>query len=325
AENTAKVHCVIIGFSNVEISDKLIYNANSKPQLVKNINTYLLNSKNVFVESKSKPICNVPAMMSGNRPADGGNLILDQEEKDQLIKEDPSAKKYIKRYMMGREFIHNIPRYCLWLVGITPKELRDHPLIFAHVKKCKEDRLKGAADRKKLANTPWLFREQLNPKAAIALPVVSSEKREYIPIDFINTDVIAGNKLFLIPDGNHFMFGILNSSLHNDWMRTVAGRLEMRYSYSKNIVYNNFPWPNTNEKQKEKITKTAQEILNARELYPDSSLADLYDPFTMPPELRKAHEDNDKAVLKAYGLKPSATEPEIVQHLFKLYEKLTQK
>lgn len=325
AENTAKVHCVIIGFSNVEISDKLIYNANSKPQLVKNINTYLLNSKNVFVESKSKPICNVPAMMSGNRPADGGNLILDQEEKDQLIKEDPSAKKYIKRYMMGREFIHNIPRYCLWLVGITPKELRDHPLIFAHVKKCKEDRLKGAADRKKLANTPWLFREQLNPKAAIALPVVSSEKREYIPIDFINTDVIAGNKLFLIPDGNHFMFGILNSSLHNDWMRTVAGRLEMRYSYSKNIVYNNFPWPNTNEKQKEKITKTAQEILDARELYPDSSLADLYDPFTMPPELRKAHEDNDRAVLKAYGLKPSATEPEIVQHLFKMYEELTRK
>ena len=224
---------------------------------------------------------------------------------------------------MGKEFINNIPRYCLWLKGINPKELKSMPAVLERVRRCKEDRLNGAKDRQKLAATPWLFREQLNPQKALAVPVVSSERREYIPMDFIDSLTIAGNKLFLIEDASLELFGILTSSVHNDWMRTVAGRLKSDFSYSKSLVYNTFPFVKLTDTQKQMISETAQAILDARKLYPDSSLADLYDPLTMPIELRKAHKANDKVVLRAYGLKPSATEQEIVQYLFAMYSQLT--
>lgn len=324
AQNMARVHCVIIGFSEIESHEKEIFDSNEIIR-VNNINTYLLDAPTEFLKSRSRPICNVPVMVSGNRPADGGNLILSQDQRKEIIKKEPIAEKYIKRFSMGRELIHNTPRYCLWLNGITPTELRKMPLVLKHVEACKQDRLSGAADRQKLAKTPWLFREQRNPDSALVIPVVSSQIRQYIPMTFIDKRTIAGNKLFIIPDASLYDFGVLTSSVHMAWMRTVAGRLETRYSYSKNIVYNNFPWPiATDSNVKNVISKTAQGILDARKLYPDSSLADLYDPLTMPIELRKAHEANDKTVLKAYGLKPNATEEEIVQHLFKMYKNLTK-
>lgn len=324
ASNMASVHCVIIGFSCVDTDNKHLYSSNNTIDVVNNINTYLLHGPSLFIESRSNPICDVPKMISGNRPADGGHLILDEQEKEELIKQEPAAKQYIKRFYMGREFINNISRYCLWLANIEPHKLRKMPLILNRVEQCKQDRLTGAADRQKLASTPWLFREQRNPESALVIPVVSSQRRNYIPIGFIDNNSIAGNKLFLIPNADTYMFAVLSSSVHNAWMRVVAGRLKSDYSYSKNIVYNNFPWPIVNNKQKEAISSCAQSILDARNLYPASSLADLYDPVTMPPKLRKAHEASDKAVLKAYGLKADATEQEVVQHLFKMYEELTK-
>lgn len=323
ATQNAQVHCVIIGFSVTGRKVNNIYLDSKKIVKAKNINTYLLDAPTIFIESRTKPLGEVPKMESGNRPADGGNLILSAEERQELINIEPKALKYIKRFCMGKEFINNIPRYCLWLKGINPKELKSMPAVLERVRRCKEDRLNGAKDRQKLAATPWLFREQLNPQKALAVPVVSSERREYIPMDFIDSLTIAGNKLFLIEDASLELFGILTSSVHNDWMRTVAGRLKSDFSYSKSLVYNTFPFVKLTDTQKQMISETAQAILDARKLYPDSSLADLYDPLTMPIELRKAHKANDKVVLRAYGLKPSATEQEIVQHLFAMYSQLT--
>ena len=227
---------------------------------------------------------------------------------------------------MGYEFINNIPRYCFWLVDISPAELRKFPKLMERIANCKIDRLKSSdAGRRRLAETPHLFREQLNPDFFIAIPKVSSEQRQYIPMGYLDKNIIPGDKLFIVPDASFFHFGILTSSVHMAWMRAVCGRLEMRYSYSINIVYNNFPWCEPTDVQKAAIEKTAQAILDARALYPDCSLADLYDEATMPPELRKAHQANDKAVMKAYGYSPSMTEPEIVADLMKRYQKLTAK
>jgi hypothetical protein len=310
------------------------------------INGYLMDGPDVWVESRTKPICNVPVMMSGNRPADGGYLLLSAEEKEQYLTAEPSAERYIKRFMMGYEFINNIPRYCFWLVGVSPAEIRKHPKLLERMRCCRDDRLRSSdSGRRRLAETPHLFREQLNPDNFIAIPKVSSEQRFYIPMGYLNGETIPGDKLFVIPDASLFHFGILTSSVHMAWMRVVCGRLKSDYSYSINIVYNNFPWAEIGERgdsekspnlqnsktpsnnsnikpsrtSRELITQTAQAILDARALYPDSSLADLYDPLTMPPELRKAHAANDRAVLAAYGLASDTPEPEIVAHLFKLY------
>ena len=226
---------------------------------------------------------------------------------------------------MGREYINNLPRYCLWLVNADPKELRKMPLVMARIKACREDRLKGAADRQKLADTPTLFRETINPDKAIVLPVVSSENRRYIPMGFIDKNTIAGNKLFLIPQAGLYEFGIITSNVHMAWMRTVAGRLKSDYSYLKNIVYNDFPWPTPTPEQKAAIEKTAQGILNARNLHPHDSLADLYDEVLMPKELREAHRANDRAVMHAYGFSTKMTEADCVAALMKMYEDLTSK
>lgn len=228
--------------------------------------------------------------------------------------------------MMGDDFINNKERYCLWLNGVDPSEYRNIRPIMERIEKVRQFRLssKKKATNKK-ASTPMLFDEIKDMDSDyIAIPVVSSERRSYIPVGYLDQSIIAGNKLFEMPNATYVDFGILTSSVHNAWMRTVAGRLEMRYSYSNTIVYNNFPWPNVDDGKKEKIVKTAKDILDARKLYPDSSLADLYDPLTMPVELRKAHESNDKAVLKAYGLPTNASEQQIVEHLFKMYEELTK-
>ena len=321
----AHVHCVIVGFSKVNVP-KVIYD-NEKQKNVENINAYLIDAPSVFVDSRKLPICKVPEMVTGNRPADGGHLIIEAEDYADFVKQEPASIPYIKKLLGAAEFINSKERWCLWLVGVSPSELRQMPLVMKRIQACKEDR-ENAPDegRRKLSQTPHLFREQLNPKTYIIVPATSSENRRYIPIGFLSEDTIPTNAVQLIPEATLYHFGILESNVHMAWMRAVCGRLEMRYRYSKDIVYNNFPWPNPTDEQKSKIEQTAQAILDARAKYPDSSLADLYDELTMPVELRKAHQDNDRAVMAAYGfpVKSTFTESQCVAELFKMYKELTK-
>lgn len=326
----AHVHCVIIGFSSSESKkEKFIYLNESQKISAKNINGYLIDAANIFIEKKSKPLCKVPEMTRGSQPTDDGNFILSEEERIELISKEPLAEKYIRPFMMGKDFIDRKPRFCLWLVGANPAELKKCPTIMNRIQKVKESRLASSkeATRKK-AETPTLFDEIKDCKTDyIAIPVVSSENRRYIPIEYLNWNIIAGNKLFQMPDASLFHFGVLTSNVHMAWMRAVCGRLKSDYSYSNTIVYNNFPWPNPSEEQKKKIEQTAQTILDARAKYPESSLADLYDETVMPPELRQAHRANDLAVCQAYGFSQEIikSESRCVAELFKMYEKLTQK
>ena len=320
----AHVHCVIIGFSNVNVP-KYIYD-NDRINKVDNINAYLIDSPDVYVESRKEPLADVPQMVTGNRPADGGHLIIEAEDYAEFIQKEPQAKSYIKKLLGAVEFINNKDRWCLWLVDASPSELRKMPLVIKRIQACKEDR-ENAPDegRRKLAATPHLFREQLNPETYIIVPSVSSERRRYVPMGFLTNDTIPTNLVLIIPDATLYHFGILESNVHMAWMRIVCGRLEMRYRYSKDVVYNNFPWPNPTDEQKAKIEQTAQAILDARALYPDSSLADLYDELTMPVELRKAHQENDRAVMQAYGFNvKTMTESQCVAELFKMYQELTK-
>lgn len=324
ASDKAAVHCVIVGFSQCGKAEKQLYD-NDRMQVVKNINPYLLDAPTVFVESRKKPLCDVLEMTTGNRPADGGHLIIEADEYEEFIKKEPLAEKYIKRLMGAQEFINNKKRYCLWLVGASPLELRKMPKVMERIELCKLNR-ENAPDigRRKLAETPTLFRETRNPDAYLAIPEISSEGRKYIPIGFMGNDVICTNRMKIVEQATLYDFGIINSNVHMAWTRAVCGRLEMRYCYSINIVYNNFPWCNPTEEQKAKIEQTAQAILDARALYPDSSLADLYDELTMPPELRKAHQANDRAVMQAYGFDvKTMTESQCVAELMKMYQELT--
>ncbi|MBR0317150.1 MAG: class I SAM-dependent DNA methyltransferase [Synergistaceae bacterium] len=321
AKDKAHVHVVVIGFSSANDDGKLkrLYTPEGL-KLVENINFYLVDGKNIFLEARTKPICNdVPEMLVGNRAADGGNLIIEAKDYDEFIKREPKAKKFIKRYMMGDEFINGKMRYCLWLVDATPQELKNMPLVMERIKACREDRLKGAADRQKLADTPHLFRETRNPKRYLVIPKTSSENRYYIPIDWLDDSIIPGDSLRIIPNATLYDFGILTSRVHMAWTRRVCGRLEMRYSYSNIVVYNNFIWPSTDSKHREKIESTAQKILDSRALYPDSNFTALYDEITMPVELRKAHRENDDAVCEAYGWEKDISENEIVSRLFEMY------
>ena len=324
ANQKAHVHCVIIGFSTMNKSvDKRLYNSENF-QLVKNINSYLIDAPDIFVESRKKPVCDVPEMTTGNRPADGGNLIIEAEDYNEFIRKEPNSVKYIKKLTGATEYINNKDRYCLWLVGVSPAELRKMPEVMKRVEACRQDRLQGASDRQKLAETPTLFRETKNPDSYIIVPRVSSENRRYIPLGFLNNSVIPTDSATIIIDAKLYHFGILTSNVHMAWTRTVCGRLKSDYRYSKDIVYNNFPWCNPTSEQKDRIEHTAQAILNARALYLDCSLADLYDEACMPPELRKAHQQNDLAVMAAYGFDRKITESECVAELMKLYQKLTK-
>lgn len=321
----AHVHCVIVGFSNAPSSkDKVIY-VSGRGQVVGNINAYLVEAPDVFIDSRSKPLCDVPLMTTGNRPADGGHLIIEADEYDEFVSREPDALPYIKRLIGSAEFINNKKRWCLWLVGVSPAELRRMPLVMERVELCKTDRENAPdAGRRKLAEKPALFREINNPDSFIVVPATSSERRKYIPMGFMGSETIATNAVITIPDATIYHFGILESNVHMAWVRTVCGRLKSDYRYSKDIVYNNYPWPTPTEAQKQKIEQTAQEILDARALYPDSSLADLYDERVMPPELRTAHQKNDRAVMEAYGFWGKLnSESECVAELMKKYQALT--
>ena len=322
----AHVHCVIVGFS-CERNDaaRIIFDEGSV-QKVENINAYLVEAPDIFIESNSTPLCDVPKMTTGNRPADGGALIIEAADYDAFVTKEPNAKKYIKRLIGAQEFINNKKRYCLWLVGVSPAELRKMPEVMKRIELCKKDRLNATdAGRRKLADTPTLFRETKNPERYIIVPATSSENRKYVPIGFLDSNTIPTNAAVIIPNATIYHFGILTSNVHMAWMRAVAGRLKSDYRYSKDIVYNNFPWPTPTPAQKARIERTAQAILDARALYADSSLADLYDELTMPKELRDAHRANDRAVMEAYGFwQRLNSEAACVAELMKLYQKLIQ-
>ena len=321
----AHVHCVIVGFSVAEnTADRRLFD-NGIEKVVSNINAYLIEAPNVFIESNKKPVFDAPKMTTGNRPADGGHLIIEAEDYDDFIKREPNAVKYIKKLTGAVEYINNKNRYCLWLVGISPAELRKMPEVMKRVEACRQDRLNGAPDRQKLADTPTIFRETFNPDSYIIVPRVSSENRRYIPLGFLNDTVVPTDSAVIIPDATLYHFGVLTSNVHMAWMRTVCGRLKSDYRYSKDIVYNNFPWCSPTEEQKAKIEKTAQMILDARAMYPDCSLADLYDEAVMPPELRKAHQFNDRAVMEAYGFWGKLnSESECVAELMGMYREMTE-
>ena len=322
----AHVHCVIIGFADFDKNEKWIYSDSVKKK-VENINGYLIDAPNLIIESRNKPLCNIPNMIYGNIPRDGGFYTFTTDEKDLFLKQEPTAEKYIFKMIGGNEFINNIERWIMFLRDCPPNELKSMKRVLERVNSVKEFRLSSKAKEiQKFALTPTLFAQQTQPigKDYIAVPIVSSEKRRYIPIGFVKGNILTNNQIQIIPDASIYHFGILTSIVHNAWMRAVCGRLEMRYRYSKDVVYNNFPWCNPTDEQKAKIEQTAQAILDARAKYPECSLADLYDETVMPPELRKAHQENDKAVMSAYGFSIKMTESECVAELFKLYEKLTK-
>ncbi len=330
SESTSKahVHCVIVGFSCAPNNKpKVIYNGDRK-QVVNNINSYLVDADSVYIDNRSKPLCDVPPMRFASMARDGGGFILTEEEKNELLKKEPQAEKWIRKYVGAQEFIRNFNRYCLWLIGISPAELKSLPEVLKRVEITRQYRLHSvAASTRKFAETPTLFCQIAQPDTDyLVVPQVSSERRRYVPMKFYPADTIASSTIFIIPNASVYHFGILTSNVHNAWNRIVCGRLKSDYRYSKDIVYNNFPWPTPTEEQKAKIEETAQAILNARALYPDSSLAVLYDETTMPPELRKAHQDNDRAVMAAYGWTKShpaySSESACVAELMKMYQEL---
>ena len=322
----AHVHCVIVGFSVApNDTDRRIFD-NGSTKIVRNISPYLVDAQNIFILPRTSPICDVPIMQNGGKPTEGGFLILSSDEKDDMIRQEPLSEKYLRPYMMGKDFIQRQPRYCLWLVTANPSELKKCKLILLRVEQVKAYRLaspKPATQKK--AETPTLFDEVRECSSDyVAIPKVSSENRRYIPLDYLSKDIIPGDSLFMIQGISLYHFGVLTSNVHMAWMRTVCGRLKSDYRYSKDIVYNNFPWPSPTPEQKTAIEQTAQGILDARAKYPDCSLADLYDETTMPPELRKAHQQNDRAVMQAYGFSVKMTESECVAELMTLYRKLTE-
>ena len=327
AKDRAAVHCVIVGFTcGIARTDKLIFEGN-RHQSATYINGYLLPAPDVFLNSRGKALHGFPSMIQGNKPWDGGHLILSAEERYSLISKYPQSEKLIKTFLGSYEFINKKERFCLWLKDISPSEYRSIPEIMERLKAVAEvRRATQTVAVQAQAETPMLFSQIRQPNTNyLAVPEVSSQNRKYIPIGFLTPDIIASNKLFLIPEANLYMFGVMTSNVHMAWMRMVAGRLKSDYSYSP-AVYNNFPWPTPTEEQKAKIEETAQAILDARTLYPDASLADLYDETTMPPELRKAHQQNDKAVMRAYGFDiKTTTETSCVAELMRMYQKLTEK
>ena len=324
--NQAKVHCIIVGFSgiNVVTRNKKLYLSESNYKLCKHISPYLTDTQTIFVESRSTPICNVPKMRFGSMPRDGGGFVLSPEEKKELIKKEPLAEKWIKPYIGAVEFLNNKERYCLWLVDAEPGEIKKCPIVRSRVEFVRETRAASkAAGTRKFAETPTLFCQIAQPNSDyIIVPKTSSGRRRYIPLGFMDKDTIASDLVFLIPDAGLYEFGVLMSNVHNAWMRLVAGRLKSDYRYSKDIVYNNFVWCNPTPAQKERIEQTAQGILDARKLYPESTLANMYDDVLMPPALRKAHQDNDRAVMQAYGFSiKEMTESKCVAELMKIYQK----
>ena len=323
----AHVHCVIVGFSHsISSKPKTIYLNELQSVEAKNINGYLIDAPDIFIVSRAKPICDVPPLLTGSQRIDDDNFMFDDESKKAFLKIEPLAEQYFKVWYGADEFINNRPRWCLYLGKCSPAELNKMPHCVKIIEKVKAYRLASQrAATVKAADYPARFGLEVIPESNFMIvPVVSSERRRYIPLGFMTPNNLCSNQVNLIPNANLYHFGVLTSNVHMAWMRAVAGRLKSDYRYSKDIVYNNFPWPTPSEEQKAKIEQTAQTILDARALYPDSSLADLYNETLMPPELRKAHQANDRAVMAAYGFSTKMTESECVAELFKMYQTLVE-
>ena len=327
ANEKAQVHVVIVGFSVAENSSCRLLYTDGERRECNDLNPYLVNAPTIFIESRKKPIFDVPEMVYGNKPTDGGYLFLSKQERDDILIQEPDISNYIRKIYGATEFINNKERYCLWLVGVSPSEIRKSAFIRDRVEKVRQFRLSSTKEAtRRSADTPALFQEVRHPNSEyIIIPRHSSENRRYIPFGFVHSEIIVNDAVQIIPDAKVFHFGILESNVHMSWVRAICGRIKSDYRYSKDIVYNNFPWPTPSPEQKAAIEKTAQGILDARALYPDSSLADLYDPLSMPPELRKAHDRNNIAVMKAYGFPASMSEADCVAALMKMYQELTSK
>lgn len=327
AKDKAAVHCVIVGFTCGTARNTCYLYESDRRRTVEHINGYLVDAPNVFIQSRGKPLtAGLPIMSKGSQPTDGGNLIFSVEERDDLIKKYPQTEELLRRYISADDYINNKIRYCLWLVNISPSKYRNiHPIMerLERVVKCRRQSPTSSVQRN--AETPMLFTQIRQPQSQyLAMPEVSSSKRKYIPFGYINPDVIGSNMLYLIPNATLYIFGVMISNVHMAWARTVGGRLKSDYRYTP-AIYNNFPWPTPTDEQKAKIEQTSQAILDARDLYPDASLADLYDPATMPPELVKAHQQNDKAVMRAYGFDiKTTTESSCVAELMRRYQGLME-
>ena len=327
AKIKAHVHCIIVGFSVApNSSPKFIYDSDRRSKAT-NINAYLLNSDDVFVQSRNKSLCSVPPLAIGNMPIDGGNYLFSEEEMRSFIQKEPSAAKYFRPWVGSHEFINRYVRYCLYLADCPLSELRKMPECMKRVAAVKDFRASSSRGAtQKLSDTPLSFGTTNIPTTNyIVIPKVSSERRKYIPMGYLEPEILSSDLVFIVPSATMYHFGVLISNVHMAWMRAVCGRLKSDYRYSKDVVYNNFPWPTPTAEQKEKIEKTAQLILDARAMYPDCSLADLYDEVTMPPELRNAHHLNNRAVWEAYGKRWSiSSETECVAELMKMYQELTK-
>lgn len=327
ATQKAAVHCVIVGFTCYASNEEKYLLDGGTMQKVKHINGYLVSAADVYIQSRGKPLTvGLPEMSKGSQPTDGGNLILSPDEKDALLSEYPSAHTFVKRYVSADDYINNKLRYCLWLKGVSPVQYRNIPFVMQRLQQVAEMRHKSpTASVKRDADTPALFTQIRQPSTEyLAMPEVSSSRRRYIPFGYLSPDIIASNMLYLIPNIDKYMFGVMTSNVHMAWMRVVGGRLKSDYRYTP-AVYNNFPWPTPTDAQKAAIERTAQAILDARALYPDCSLADLYDVVTMPPELLRAHQQNDKAVMQAYGFWGSVkSESDCVARLMEMYATLAK-
>jgi len=330
ARGKAAVHCVIIGFGLQEVAEKWLFDYDtpkSDPHALKanNINPYLVDGPNVVLQNRTKPICHVPEIGIGNKPIDGGNYLFTTEERDEFLKVEPSAAKWFRRWLGSDEFINGYERWCLWLGECPPDELRRMPEALKRIEAVRKVRLESKSEpTRKIADTPTRFHVENMPAGNfLVVPKVSSERRPFIPIGFMTPETFCSDLVFIIPNATLYHFGINSSTMHNSWMRSVCGRLESRYRYSAGIVYNNFPWPESTDKQQTAIEIAAQAVLDARAKFPTSTLADLYDPLSMPPELVKAHQALDRAVDAAYGKTTFKTEAERVAFLFERYQQLT--
>ena len=329
----AHVFCVIVGFSYIERGEKFAWNYSKnsvKKESVKRLNGYLADAPSVFLERRSKPLCDVPEVSKGFQPTDNGNLLLSPEQREMLIREEPESARWIRKFSMGAEFIKGEDRYCLWLPEITAVDLKKLPKLRQRIDECRAWRLAQTptGDAYKLADRPHLLRptSKFKDGVYIGIPVVSSERRRYIPTGFVKDGMIPGNKLYFIPSDSLYVFGVFNSLFHNAWVRVVSGRLKSDYNYGNTTVYNNFVWPEPTQTQHQTIERCAQAVLDARGVYPDSTLADLYDRDNefLYPALVKAHQALDKAVEAAYGVNFNGDEQKIATHLFELYRQKAQ-
>lgn len=326
SRNKAAVHCVIVGFSTVNQTPKKLFDAENHMQIVESINAYLLPASDTLIKARKEPLCDVPSMSFGNQPRDGGHFVVSEDRRKTLLAEDPSIAKWLRPYIGAAEFLHGNNRWCLWLKDATPKDFKASKILYQVVSDVRAFREASKAKTTNgYAKVPAQFAQITQPEGVdyLMIPRVSSERRRYIPIGFMKADVVSSDAVQIIPNTTLYYFGILESNVHMAWMRTTAGRLKSDYRYSKELVYNNFPWPTPTPEQTAAIEKTAQAILDARELYPDSSLADLYDEVLMPKELREAHRANDRAVMRAYGFPIKMTEADCVAALMQMYEQLT--